>query len=99
MDVASVKHYLNATKVKQSALNARKPLVGGREPHLCYRPFKPGAYRDPLPLAEQFNHWKQQQQIEMRGATTCKPRLRQAVIYRRAKPEVSHDEGLRSWTD
>jgi len=54
--VASVKRYLNA---KQSALNARKPLVGGREPHLCswpfgleLRPFKPRAYRDPPPLAE-----------------------------------------------
>jgi len=34
IDVASVKHYLNAIKAKQSALNARKPLVGGREPHL-----------------------------------------------------------------
>jgi len=33
-DVASVNHYLNAIKVKQSALNARKPMVGGREPHL-----------------------------------------------------------------
>ena len=58
IDVASVKHYLNAKKAKQSALNARKPLVGGREPHLCFRPFglelrpfKPRACRDP-PLAE-----------------------------------------------
>ena len=33
-DVASIKHYLNAIKAKQSALNARKPLVGGQEPHL-----------------------------------------------------------------
>ena len=38
IDVASVKHYLNAIKAK-SALNARKPLVGGRQPHLCSRPF------------------------------------------------------------
>ena len=59
IDVASVKHYLNATKAKQSALNARKPQVGGREPHLCSRPFelelqpfKPRAHRDPSPLAE-----------------------------------------------
>ena len=44
-------------KAKPSALNARKPLIGGREPHLCSRPlglelqpFKPRAYRDPLPL-------------------------------------------------
>jgi len=28
-----VKRYLNATKAKQSALNARKPQVGGREFH------------------------------------------------------------------
>ena len=56
---ASVKHYLNAVKVKQSALNARKPLVGGREPHLCswrfgleLRPFKTRACRDLPPLAE-----------------------------------------------
>ena len=59
IDVASVKHYLNTIKAKQSALNARKPLIGGREPHLCsrplgleLRPFKPLAYRDPPPLAE-----------------------------------------------
>jgi len=39
IDVASDKHYLNAIKAKQSALNARKPLVGGREPHLCSRLF------------------------------------------------------------
>jgi len=39
IDVASVDHYLNAIKAKQSALNARKPLVGGREPHLCSLPF------------------------------------------------------------
>jgi len=59
LQVASVKHYLNAIKAKQSALNARKPLVGGREPHLCsrlfrleLRPFKPRAYRDPPPIAE-----------------------------------------------
>jgi len=45
IDAASVKHYLNAIRAKQSALNARKPLVGGREPHLCSRPFKPRAYR------------------------------------------------------
>jgi len=32
IDVASVKHYLNATKAKQSALNAQKPLVGGLGP-------------------------------------------------------------------
>jgi len=31
IDVASVKRYLNAIKAKQSALNARKPLVGGRD--------------------------------------------------------------------
>ena len=54
-----LKHYLNAIKAKQSALNARKLLVGGREPHLCsrpfgleLRPFKPRACRDPPPLAE-----------------------------------------------
>jgi len=59
IDVASVKHYLNAIKAKQSALNARKLLVGGREPHLCsrpfrleLRPFRTGAYRDPPPFAE-----------------------------------------------
>ena len=52
IDVASLKHYLNAIKAKQSALNARKPMVGGREPHLCSRPFRPRAYRDPTPLAE-----------------------------------------------
>ena len=52
IDVASVTHYLNAIKAKQSALNARKPLVGGREPNLCSLPFKPRAYRDPPPLAE-----------------------------------------------
>jgi len=57
IDVASLKHYLNAIKAKQSALNARKPMVGGREPHLCSRSFRPRAYRDPTPLAEQFNHW------------------------------------------
>jgi len=34
IDAASVKHYLNAIKAKQSALDARKPLIGGREPHL-----------------------------------------------------------------
>jgi len=32
IDVASLKHYLNAIKAKQGALNARKPMVGGREP-------------------------------------------------------------------
>jgi len=37
IDVASVKHYLNAIKAKQTALNARKRLVGGREPHLRAR--------------------------------------------------------------
>jgi len=54
-----LKHYLNAIKAKQSALNAQKPMVGSREPHLCsqsfgleLRPFKPRAYRDPPPLAE-----------------------------------------------
>jgi len=59
IDVASVKHYLNATKAKESALNARRPLVGGREPHLCsqpfgfeFRPFKPRAYTELPPLAE-----------------------------------------------
>ena len=59
IDVASVKHYLNVIKAKESALNARKPLVGGREPHLCSRPFglellpsKPRARRDPSALAE-----------------------------------------------
>jgi len=39
IDVANVKHYLNAIKAKQNALNARKPLVGGREPHLFSQPF------------------------------------------------------------
>ena len=55
----SIKHYLNAIKAKQSALNARKPLVGGREPHLCsrsfkleLRPFKHRACKDPPPLVE-----------------------------------------------
>ena len=59
IDVASIKHYSNAIKAKQSALNARKPLVGGREPYLCsrlfrleLRPFRPRAYRDPPPLLE-----------------------------------------------
>ena len=40
-------------------MNARKPLVGNRERYLCsrpfgleLRPFKPGAYGDPAPLAE-----------------------------------------------
>jgi len=54
-----LKHYLNANKAKQSALNARKPLVGGWEPHLCsqpfgleLRPFKPRVYRDSPPIAE-----------------------------------------------
>jgi len=45
-DVTSIKHYLNAIKAKHSALNARKPLVGGRELRsqpfgLELRPFKP----------------------------------------------------------
>jgi len=31
----------NAIKAKQSALNARKPVVGGREPHLCSLPSIP----------------------------------------------------------
>ena len=31
IDVASDKHYLNAIEVKKSALNPRKPLVGGRD--------------------------------------------------------------------
>jgi len=44
MDVASVKHYLKAIKAKQSALNARKRLVGGQEPHFCSRPVKLRAY-------------------------------------------------------
>ena len=35
---------LKAMTAKESALSARKPLVGGLEPHLCYRPFKPRAY-------------------------------------------------------
>ena len=35
---------LKAMKVEESALSARKPLVGGLEPHLCYRPFKPRTY-------------------------------------------------------
>jgi len=59
IDVASVKRYSNAIKAKQSALNARKPLVGGREPHLCswsfgleLQPFKPRACRDSPPFAE-----------------------------------------------
>ena len=63
IDVASVKHYLNAIIAIQSALNARKPLVGGREPHLCslpfgleIRPFRPRAYRFPPPPAQYFNH-------------------------------------------
>ena len=51
IDAVSIKHYLNAIKTKQ-ALNARKPLVGGREPHLCSRPVKPRASRDPPSLAE-----------------------------------------------
>ena len=37
INVASVKHYLKAItaiEAKQGALNARKPLVGRREPHL-----------------------------------------------------------------
>ena len=49
----------NAIKAKQSALNARKPLADGQEPHLCSQPFrlklwplKPRACRDPPPLAE-----------------------------------------------
>ena len=58
MDVANVKHYLNDTKAKRSALNARKLVVGGREPlGLELRPFKPRAYKDPAPLVEYFNHW------------------------------------------
>ena len=32
IDVASVKHYLNAIKAKQGALNARKLLIGCRQP-------------------------------------------------------------------
>jgi len=51
-DDVSVKHYLNAIKAKQRALNARKPLVGGMEPHLCSWPFKSRAYRDPPLFAE-----------------------------------------------
>jgi len=54
-----IRHYLNAIEAKQSALNARKPLVGGRERHLCSRPFglelrplRPRAYIDPPPPAE-----------------------------------------------
>jgi len=39
IDVSSIKHYLNATKAKQSAMNAWKPLISGRKPHLCSRPF------------------------------------------------------------
>jgi len=49
----SIKHYINAIRTKPSTLNARKPLVGGREPHLCsqpfgleLRPFRPRACRD-----------------------------------------------------
>jgi len=63
IDAVSVKHYLNAIKAKQSALSARKPLVGGRETNLCSRPFglellpfKRRAYMDSPPLVEQFNH-------------------------------------------
>jgi len=55
INAARLKHYLKAItviKAKQSALNARKPLVGRREPHLCSLPFRPRAYRDPPPLAE-----------------------------------------------
>jgi len=59
IDAVSVKHYLNAIKAKQSALSARKPLVGGRELHLCsrpfgleLRPFRPRAYMDSPPLVE-----------------------------------------------
>jgi len=54
INVASVKHYLKAVtaiEAKQSALNARKPVVGRREPHLCSLPVEPRAYRDPPPLA------------------------------------------------
>ena len=40
IDVAGVKHYLNAIKAKQSASNAPKPLVGVRGPYLCSRPFR-----------------------------------------------------------
>ena len=43
IDAASAKHYLHAIKATQSALDARKSLVGGREPRAC---------RDPPPLAE-----------------------------------------------
>ena len=49
IDVASVKHSLNATKAAQSALNARKPLVGGWGPHLCFGPS--GSSFCPLSLA------------------------------------------------
>jgi len=65
IDVASVKHYLNginAIKAKQTASNARKPLVGGREPHVCLRA-RPSAIQasrracgDLPDLAEYFNH-------------------------------------------
>ena len=54
INTASVKHYLKAVtaiEAKQSALHARKPLIGGREPHLCSVPFGPRAYRDSPPLA------------------------------------------------
>ena len=49
IDVASVNHYLNAIKAKQSALDARKPLVGGLEPRLCSWPF--GSSFSPSSLA------------------------------------------------
>jgi len=54
IDVASIKHCLNATKTRHSALNARKPLVGGREPHLCTRPF--GSSFGPSSLAPLVIH-------------------------------------------
>jgi len=50
IDVANLKQYLNAIKAKQGVLHARNPLVSGREPHLCSRPFVPRTYRDPPPL-------------------------------------------------
>jgi len=59
IDAASDKHYLNAIKAQETALNAGKPMVGGEEPHLCswsfgleFRPFKPRACGDTSRLAE-----------------------------------------------
>ena len=45
----NLKHYLNAIKAKQTALNARKPQVGGREPTSALGPSRSSF--DPLSLA------------------------------------------------